>query len=104
MDGDERDDAGDSSSEDQQAGSEGLSGRGGEKASDRRSWGEVESPSGRHESLSEAIAGGTKDSDRLKFVVSSMTLEAEVGVIKRSLTEYNQRWDRRRREFVNSIS
>lgn len=93
MDGNERGDdggaGGDPSSEDNKTVAEGLSGRDGEKASDRSSWGEVESPSGRR-SLSEAIAG-TKDSERLKFVVSSRTLEAEVGIIKRSLTEYNQR-------------
>ena len=93
MDGNERDidggDGGDSSSEERKAGPEGLPGRDGDKASDRSSWGEVESPSGGR-ALSDAIAG-TKDSERLKFVVSSRTLEAEVGIIKRSLTEYNQR-------------
>ena len=59
----------------------------------RRAWEEVDSSSsGRRSPLSEAARTTKKGGDRLMFVASTRTLEAEVGLIKRSLADYNQRW------------
>lgn len=61
------------------------------KATGRQAWDEIEATS-ESRSLSAATAAAqTSGNDRLTFVVSSRPLEADPGLIKRSLKEYNQR-------------